>query len=193
MSTPTPPGMPYAVHAPAPRPQRPPDRWRTAGVALLAVWGALIVAAILWWVQTAFFPGPTDDVHGYIRFFGAPFVLLALVLLWWVWWSARALRRGRREGWPVLIVLGLGTVAQAVMVIASMVGVSSMDPGTPGMDVEPLRQLDVAAIGTLGFGLVCVVVAGLAVRAWAAADAAATPAGPTTTQGVADRGFTDQG
>ena len=38
-----------------------------------------------------------------------------------------------------------------------------------------------------------VVVAGLAVRAWAAADAAATPAGPTTTQGFADRGFTDQG
>ena len=53
--------------------------------------------------------------RGLVRLAGAPIVLVALGLLWWAWWSVRALRRGRREGWTLLLVLGGVSVVQAVL------------------------------------------------------------------------------
>ena len=42
-------------------------------------------------------------------------MLVAIGLLWWAWWSARALRRGGREGWTLLLVLGGVSVVQAIL------------------------------------------------------------------------------
>ena len=105
---------------------RPGDRWGTAGLALLGVWAALFVVAIALWVRVAFLSEADTAERGLVRLAGAPIVLVALGLLWWAWWSARALRRGRREGWTLLLVLGGVAVVQAVLtsraVLASPTG-----------------------------------------------------------------------
>jgi len=181
--------MPSAFLGPDPRPERPGDRWRTAGLALLALWSAFFVVGVALWVRVAFFAGGTDDPHGYVLLFGAPFVLVALGLLWWAWWSARALLGGRREGWTLLLVLGGVAVAQSVMTAPAVVA-SSTGPGTPGVadSSGPPRELLAAMLGAIGFGLVTIVVAVLARRSWAAADAgdaakAAPPADGVTAPG----------
>ena len=94
---------------------RPGDRWRMPGLVLLGVWAALFVVAIALWVRVAFLSGTGTGDRGLVRLVGAPFVLVALGLLWWAWWSVRALRRGRREGWTLLLVLGGVSVVQAVL------------------------------------------------------------------------------
>ena len=90
---------------PPPRPThhlaRPGDRWRLPGLVLLGTWSALFVVAIALWVRVAFLSGTdgTATDRGLVRLVGAPFVLVAVGLLWWAWWSARALRRaGARAG-----------------------------------------------------------------------------------------------
>ena len=192
MSASEPHRMPAASVTPHPRPQRAGDHWSTAGLALLAVWSAFFGVAVLLWLRLAFFPGANDDPHGYILVFGAPFVLVALGLLGWAWRSARDLRRGRREGWILLLVLGGVAVAQAVIATPGLVGAASMGPGTPGVtDTGPPRGLIAGILGAIVLGLASVVVALLARRAWAAADAAADEDGTTTdatTQGFSDRG-----
>lgn len=107
-------------------------RWRTPGLVLIAVWGALFTLAVLLWVRVAFLPGDGEEVHGYIRVLGAPFVLVAVGLVWWAWRSARALRQGRREGWTILLVLGGVAVAQTVMTAPGVVAASA-GPGAPGV------------------------------------------------------------
>jgi membrane protease YdiL (CAAX protease family) len=180
--------MPSAAVAPEAASERRGDRWTTAGLALIAVWCALFVVAIGLWVRVAFFPGRNDDPHGYIMLFGAPFVLVALGLLWWAWRSVRDLRRGRREGWTLLLVLGGVAVAQTVMTAPGIVGATA-GPGTPGVDEAsgPPSGMVTGMLAAIGLGLVSVVVAVLARRSWATADAAAS-ADPAAGTGLSDRG-----
>ena len=79
------------------------------------MWSALFVVAIALWVRVAFLSGTDTTDRALVRLAGAPIVLVALGLLWWAWWSVRALRRGRREGWTLLLVLGGVSVVQAVL------------------------------------------------------------------------------
>ena len=79
--------------------------WRVAGLAVLGVWALLLVAAVALWVRVAVLAGPDDGADGTgaadgsIRLLGAPFVLLALGILWWVWRSARhCVTTGSRAG-----------------------------------------------------------------------------------------------
>ena len=116
--------MPSASVASQAHLARPGDRWRTAGLALLGVWAALLVVAIALWVRVAFLSGTDTADRGLVRLAGAPFVLVALGLLWWAWWSARALRRGRREGWTLLLVLGGVSVVQAVLTARAVLAVA---------------------------------------------------------------------
>ncbi|GAA4400270.1 hypothetical protein GCM10023168_08830 [Fodinibacter luteus] len=97
---------------PADRLARP---WVRAGLALLAVWSGLLALAVGLWLDLAFLPAEDEGVHGYLAVLGAPFVLVAVGLLWWAWRSARALLAGRRDGWTRLLVVGGVAVAQAVM------------------------------------------------------------------------------
>lgn len=181
--------MPSAPVTPDAHPGRPGDHWRTAGLVLLAVWSAFFVVGVALWVRIAFLANGTDDPHGYIGVFGAPFVLVALGLLWWAWWSARALVRGRREGWTLLLVLGGVAVAQSVLSAPGVLS-SATGPGTPGVTGSsgPPRELVAGMLAAIGLGLVSVVVAVLGRRSWAAADAAdEAAAGPAPTEGVSDR------
>jgi hypothetical protein len=171
---------------------RPGDRWRTAGLALLGAWSALFVAAIALWVRVAFLSGTGTADRGLVRLVGAPFVLVALGLLWWAWWSVRALRRGRREGWTLLLVLGGVSVVQAVLTAQAVLASSSGTGGTGS--TGPPREIVGGLLVVIALGLVSVVVAVLARRSWAAADAAEAPQAaedaddPTPVDAVSDRG-----
>ena len=167
---------------------RPGDRWGTPGLALLGVWAALFVVAIALWVRVAFLSEADTAERGLVRLAGAPIVLVALGLLWWAWWSARALRRGRREGWTLLLVLGGVAVVQAVLtsraVLASPTGTGAGGDATAG---GPPREVVGGLLAVIALGLVSVVVAVLARRSWAAADAAALE-DSTPADGVSDPG-----
>jgi len=156
------------------RTARPGDHWGTAGLALLGVWAALFVVAIGLWVRVAFLSGTDTTDRALVRLAGAPVVLVALGLLWWAWWSARALRRGRREGWTLLLVLGGVSVVQAVLtaraVLAAPAGTGT---GGSATGTGPPREVVGGLLAVIALGLVCVVVAVLARRSWAAADVAA--------------------
>ena len=143
------------------------------GLVLLGVWAALFVVAIALWVHVALFSGTGTGDRGLVRLVGAPFVLVALGLLWWAWWSLRALRHGRREGWTLLLVLGGVSVVQAVLTGQAVLASSS---GTGGAgSTEPPREIVGGLLVVIALGLVSVVVAVLARRSWAAAAAAAVP------------------
>ena len=135
---------------------------------LLGVWSALFAVAVVLWVYVAFLSGAASGDRGLVRLVGAPLVLVALGLLWWAWWSARALRRGRREGWTLLLVLGGVAVMQAVLT-AQAVLASSGAGGTGGSGPPP--EVAAGLLAAIGLGLVSLTVALLARRAWAAADA----------------------
>jgi hypothetical protein len=184
--------MSSASTASSARVARPGDRWGTAGLALTGVWAALFVVAIALWVRVAFLSGADTADRGLVRLAGAPIVLVALGLLWWAWWSARSLRRGRREGWALLLVLGGVSVVQAVLtsraVLASPAGTGA---GGPATGSEPPREVVGGLLAVIALGLVSIVVAVLARRRWAAADAAeqaAAEEGSTPTGGVSDPG-----
>ena len=187
--------MPSASTASQAHPARPGDHWGTAGLALLAVWAALFVVAIGLWVRVAFLSGTDTTDRALVRLAGAPVVIVALGLLWWAWWSARALRRGRREGWTLLLVLGGVSVVQAVLtaraVLAAPAGTGA---GGTAAGPGPPREVVGGLLAVIALGLVCVVVAVLARRSWAAADVAAGPDTADTTDdstpagGVSDPG-----
>ncbi len=202
--------MPSASLAPGVSPERPErperrgrpgDRWRPAGLALLALWSAVFALAVVLWVRVAFFAGATDDPHGYLALFGAPFALLAAGLLWWAWWSARALQQGRREGWTLLLVLGGVAVAQSVMTAPAVVGALGTAGTTAGTSGDsragagPPPEMVTGMLVAITLGLLSVVVAVVARRRWGAADAEAvepaegsTPApGRVTDPQVTDR------
>ena len=166
------------------RTARPGDHWGTAGLALLGVWAALFVVAIGLWVRVAFLSGTDTTDRALVRLAGAPVVLVALGLLWWAWWSVRALRRGRREGWTLLLVLGGVSVVQAILtsraVLAAPTGAGSTADAT-----GPPREVVGGLLAVIALGLVSVLVAVLARRSWAAADAADDS---TPDDGVSDPG-----
>ena len=118
-----------------------------------------------------------------MRLVGAPFVLVAVGLLWWAWRSVRALRRGRREGWTLLLVLGGVSVVQAVLTARAVL--ASSGSATGATTSGPPREIVGGLLTVIALGLVSVVVAVLARRGWAAADAADDTA---TTDDVSDRG-----
>ena len=150
---------------------RPTGHWGTAGLVLLGVWSALFAVAVVLWVYVAFLSGAASGDRGLVRLVGAPLVLVALGLLWWAWWSARALRRGRREGWTLLLVLGGVAVMQAVLT-AQAVFASSRTSGAGGTAGSgPPPEAAAGLLAAIGLGLVSLTVAFLARRAWAAADA----------------------
>jgi hypothetical protein len=137
----------------SPRPTPPPlpgpgadavtaDRWRVVGLALHGIWAALLLAAVLLWVRTAFFGDSTSEVTGVVRLLGAPFALLAVAVLWWVWRSARRLRAGGREGWTVPLALGGVAIAQAALTGMPLLATAGSGGGAPG-----------AALATLGGGV----------------------------------------
>jgi hypothetical protein len=165
-------------------------RWRTPGLVLVAVWGAFFAVAVLLWVRVAFLPGDGEDVHGYIRLLGAPFALVALGLVWWAWRSATALRRGRREGWTILLVLGGVAVAQTVMtapgVVAASAGPGTPDVGDPG--AGPPRELLTGMLVAIGLGLASLAVGVLGRRSWAPAGDGDEEAGPGREPSVSDPG-----
>jgi hypothetical protein len=168
--------MPSASTASRAHTARPGDHWGTAGLVLLGVWAALFVVAIGLWVRVAFLSGTDTTDRALVRLAGAPVVLVAIGLLWWAWWSARALRRGRREGWTLLLVLGGVSVVQAVLtaraVLAAPAGTGT---GGSATGTGPPREVVGGLLAVIALGLVCVVVAVLARRSWAAADVAAGP------------------
>ena len=143
------------------------------GLVLLGVWAALFVVAIALWVRVALFSGTGTGDRGLVRLVGAPFVLVALGLLWWAWWSLRALRHGRREGWTLLLVLGGVSVVQAVLTSQAVLA-SSSGTGEAG-STGPPREMVGGLLVVIALGLASVVVAVLARRSWAAAAAAAVP------------------
>ena len=171
MSASTPSRMPSASLASDAPLARPGDRWRMPGLVLLGTWSALFVAAIALWLRVAFLSGTDTEDLGLVRFVGAPFVLVAIGLLWWAWWSVRALRRGRREGWTLLLVLGGVSVAQAVLTAQAVLASSGSAAGASGASGPP-REIAGGLLAVIALGLVSVVVAVLARRAWAAADSA---------------------
>ena len=177
-------GMPSASVVSTPSPARHRDHWRTAGLVLLGVWATLFVVAIGVWLRVSFLSGTGTGDRGLVRLVGAPFVLVALGLLWWAWWSVRALGRGRREGWTLLLVLGGVSVAQAVLTAQAVLASSGSEAGgAPGANSPP-REVFGGLLVAIALGLVCVVVAVLARRSWAADDAD----GSTPDLGVSDRG-----
>ena len=173
--------MSSASGASQPQLARPGDRWRTAGFVLLAVWSTLFVVAIALWVRVAFLSDADTTDRGLVRIAGAPIVLVALGLLWWAWWSVRALRRGRREGWTLLLVLGGVSVVQAVLTSRALLAAPAGADGAAG----PPREVVGGLLAVIALGLVAVLVAVLARRSWAAADAADDS---TPDDGVSDPG-----
>ncbi len=183
--------MPSASVAPGAPLERPAPRWSTAGLVLLGVWSALLTAAVALWVFAAFLSGSASGDRGLVRFVGAPFVLVALGLLWWAWRSAQALRRARREGWTLLLVLGGVAVMQAVLtaraVLASS-GTSSTSgaggtSGASGAGLPP--EVAAGLLAAIVLGLVSVTVSLLARRAWAATEAAEADAEGTEAESAA--------
>jgi hypothetical protein len=178
--------MPSAPAADSDAPlARPGDRWRLPGLVLLGTWSALFAVAIALWVRVAFLSGTGTDTgdgdadRGLVRLVGAPLVLVAVGLIWWAWWSARALRRGRREGWTLLLVLGGVSVAQAVLTAQAVLASSgSATAGTAASG--PPREVVGGLLAVITLGLVTVVVAVLARRSWAAADPADSDDASTT-------------
>ena len=78
------------------------------GLVLLGMWSALFAVAIALWVRVAFLSGDRHGSgdRGLVRLVGAPAraggggpALVGVVV-------GAALRRGRREGWTLLLVLG---------------------------------------------------------------------------------------
>ena len=181
MSASSPSRMPSASVAPDAHPARPGDRWLVPGLVLLGTWSALFVVAIGLWVRAAFLSGTDTGDRGLVRVVGAPFVLVAVGLLWWAWWSSRALREGRREGWTLLLVLGGVSVAQAILTARTLLATSS-STANGATDSGPPREVVGGLLAVIALGLVSVVVAVLARRSWAAADDTAT------TDDVSDRG-----
>jgi cytochrome c oxidase assembly factor CtaG len=179
--------MPSAPVATDPPPARPGDRWRVPGLVLLGTWSALFVVAIGLWVFAAFLSGTDGGDRGLVRIVGAPFVLVAVGLLWWAWWSSRALREGRREGWTLLLVLGGVSVAQAILTARTLLATSS-STANGATDSGPPREVVGGLLAVIALGLVSVVVAVLARRSWAAADAADAADDTATTDDVSDRG-----
>jgi membrane protease YdiL (CAAX protease family) len=186
----TPPRMPSGAER-ADLTSSPGDRrWRIPGLVLVAVWGALFAVAVLLWVRVAFLPADGEDVHGYIRLLGAPFALVALALVWWAWRSARALRRGRREGWTILLVLGGVAVAQTVMTAPGVVAASA-GPGTPGVGDPsggPPRDLVTGMLVAIGLGLASLAVGVLGRRGRGPARDEAEGADPGRGSSVSDPG-----
>jgi hypothetical protein len=178
--------MPSAPAADADAPlARPGDRWRLPGLVLLGTWSALFAVAIALWVRVAFLSGTGTDTgdgdadRGLVRLVGAPLVLVAVGLIWWAWWSARALRRGRREGWTLLLVLGGVSVAQAVLTAQAVLASSGSATGGTAASGPP-REVVGGLLAVITLGLVTVVVAVLARRSWAAADPADSDDASTT-------------
>lgn len=132
------------------------DRWRLAGLAVLGVWALLLVLAVVLWVRVAVFADPDDGANGAIRLFGAPFVLLALGILWWVWRSARQLQHHRAEGWTLPLALGGVALVQSVV---TMMPLALSSGGVSGDAVAPFRA-------GAGLGAVSVGVGLLGRRAW---------------------------
>ncbi|HYN67820.1 MAG TPA: hypothetical protein VES93_13100 [Ornithinibacter sp.] len=163
---------PSASLAPDASPERPTGRWHTAGLLLLGAWSALFVVAVALWVYVGFLSGPGTADRDLVRLVGAPFVLVALGLLWWAWWSVRALRRGRREGWTLLLVLGGVSVAQSVLTAQALLASSSGSAPAASAAPGPPREVLGGLLAAIGLGLVSLTVAVLARRAWAVADAA---------------------
>ena len=159
--------MPSASVAPDAPLERPAPRWGTAGLVLLGVWSALLAAAVALWVFAAFLSGSAGADRGLVRLVGAPFVLVALGLLWWASRSARALRQGRREGWTLLLLLGGVAVVQAVLT-AQAVLASSRTSGNSGAGGAsgPPPEIAAGLLAAIVLGLVSVTVALLARRSW---------------------------
>jgi hypothetical protein len=65
VSAPPRPGCAPPVTPDAPL-ERPASRWRTAGVVLLGLWSALLVAAIALWVYAAFLSGSAIANRGLV-------------------------------------------------------------------------------------------------------------------------------
>lgn len=143
------------------------------GLVLLAVWATLFGVAIALWVRVAFLSGTSTPDTDLVRVAGAPLVLLCLGLLWWAWWSVRALRRYRREGWTLLLVLGGVAIAQSVLTAQAVLASSSSLAAAGATTGGPPRELVGGALVVIALGLVSVVVALLARRAWAVAEARA--------------------
>ena len=164
--------MPSASVSPDASPRAPRGRWRTAGLTLLGVWSALFAVAVALWVYVAFLSGSATGDRGLVRLVGAPFVLVALGLLWWAWWSARALRRGRREGWTLLLVLGGVAVMQSVLTAQAVLASSGTSGAGGSAGAAPPPEAAAGLLAAIGLGLVSLTVAFLARRAWTAAAAA---------------------
>lgn len=154
MSTPS--TTPSTTPAPSPTvtdPQeRAADRWRVAGLAVLGVWALLLAVAVVLWVRVAVFADPDDGANGAIRLFGAPFVLLAVGVLWWVWRSARHLRHRRPEGWTLPLALGGVALVQSVVTalpLATSSGLAGWDAAAPFLVGAGLGAVSVA-VGLLG-------------------------------------------
>ena len=175
---------PSASDAAQPQLAHPGDRWCTAGFALIGVWSALLLVAIALWVRAAFLSEADSADRGLVRLAGAPIVLVALGLLWWAWWSVRALRRGRREGWTLLLVLGGVSVVQAVLTSRAVLAAPTGAGHTADASGPP-REFVGGLLAVIALGLVSVVVAVLARRSWAAAD---TADDSTPDDGVSDPG-----
>ena len=164
--------MPSASVAPDAPLERPAPRWGTAGVVLLGVWSALMAAGVALWLYAAFLSGSASADRGLVRLVGAPFVLVAVGLLWWAWRSARALGQGRRPGWTLLLVLGGVALMQAVLTAQALLGASRSSSAGGGAGSGPPREVAAGLLAAIVLGLVSVTVAVLARRAWAtAADA----------------------
>jgi len=162
---------------------RPGAHLRTPGLVLIGLWSALLASAVVLWVRVAFFPSGTDDAHGFIVLVGAPFVLVALGLLWWAWRSVRALREWRREGWTILLVLGGVAVAQTVMTAPAVVGAlggSSGSGPSANASTGPPAGIVPAMLAAIVLGLTSVIVAVLARRSWPPTDPAADAADAAT-------------
>ncbi len=139
--------------------ERPAGFWATAGVVLLGVWSALFAVAVALWVHLAFLAGSTTADRGLVRLAGAPLVLVAVGLLWWAWWSARALRRGRREGWTLLLVLGGVAVMQAVLTAQAVLASSGSSGAGGRAGSGPPPEVAAGLLAAIGLGLVSLTVA----------------------------------
>ena len=146
--------MPSAFVAPEAPLERPATRWGTAGVVLLGVWSALLAAGVALWLYAAFLSGSTSTDRGLVRLVGAPFVLVAVGLLWWAWRSARALRQGRREGWTLLLVLGGVGVVQAVLTAQAFLAASRTSGAGGSAGSGPPPEVAGGLLATIVLGLV---------------------------------------
>lgn len=148
------PSVSAAPNAPSGRPAGPRH---TVGLALLGVWSALFALAVAVWVYVAFLSRSAAADRGLVQLVGTPFVLVALGLLWWAWWSARSLSRGRPEGWTLLLVLGGVSVAQAVLTAQALL---SSPSGAVGSATRREVVGGLLAVIALGLGSVVVAVLG---------------------------------